>query len=161
VFGNGGVVAVNGGGGGEEEAFHAGGGGGFEDVEQAGDVEGDAFVGGGDGFGDADEGGKVIDVVDAGEGGAEEFAVEDGASDEAGADAVEVALVAGAEVVEDEDFGVVLEGFGDVAADETAAAGDEDFFHVVTVVLCNPFRVVFINEPNPRVALADSGNPGL
>ena len=98
-----GVVAIDGGGAGEHEFSDAGGGGGFEHVEQAEDVDFDAFARAGHGLGHGDHGGEVEDEVHALHGVIDSGAVGDAAFDEGVGEAVEVVAVAGAEVVEHDD----------------------------------------------------------
>ena len=66
------------------------------------------------------------DEIDALHGAAHSGAVGDSALDEGVVEAVEVAAVAGAEVVENDDVGSALEVFDEMAADEAGAASDED-----------------------------------
>jgi len=124
-------VAVHAGGGTEDETLATGVAGGEEEVEGAGDIDvvGERWIG--DGAWDAGQRGEVEDVADAGNGAPAVVGVAEVAFDEfdVGGEGAEVVAFAGEEVVEDADgFAVADEVLGDVGADESGAAGDEESF---------------------------------
>ena len=135
-LGQAGVVAIGAAAGGVGEAFHLGVARGDQHVEEAGDVGGV----GGDGVGQAArhaaQGGLVQDMVHPGTGACAVFQRADVAFDELeagplrGGDEplhfIQVALVAGGEVVEPDHALVELEqGLQQVGADEAGHAGDK------------------------------------
>ena len=89
------------------------------------------------GFGDADHCGKMKDVIRVLHGARDGFAVADVTADEFHVESVQILLVSGAEVVEDADFRLALEGFRDMAADESGASCDQNS-HFFSSFLISP-----------------------
>ena len=69
----------------------------------------------------------MVDLIDAPHGFIEFGAIQDRPFDQGMLETSQVATMAGAEVVEDDDLGLALEMFDDVRTDEAGTAGDEDF----------------------------------
>lgn len=135
-FGEGWVVAVGAAAGGVGEALHLGVASGYQHVEEAADVGGVGGGGVGQAAGDAAQGGLVQHVVHAVTGFLAVFWIADVALPELevgplgwgnqGSDFVQVALVAGGEVVQPHHALVELEqGFKQIAANKAGRAGNE------------------------------------
>jgi len=86
-------------------------------VEGAGDVQLDALARPEHGLRDRDHGGQVEHLVDPAQGLVERGAVEDRAFDQAVLEAGEVAAMAAAEIIEDDDFRPALEVLDDMGAE--------------------------------------------
>ena len=69
----------------------------------------------------------MVNLVDAPHGFIELGPIKDRPFNQGMLEPGQVATMAGAEVVEDDDLGLALEMFDDVRTDEAGAAGDEDF----------------------------------
>ena len=126
--------AVGGAGRGEADAFNAVGAHGLEDVESGDGVLLEVLAGVLPAVFDVGVGGEVEDKVGAPHGGGQGGQVEIVAADEAKLrvlfGAVEEAFLAGGEVIPASDSGAVSEKtVGEIGANETGDAGDEDVLH--------------------------------
>src|SRR5690606_6903018 len=122
-------IAIDGGRRGEDDPSNASVAGGNEQVQRAGDVDGKRGLRIGDRARDGGQGTLVIDQLDAVDGAAEVVLVAEVAFHQLNivGDVVEVAAVAGGEVVEDADVLAIGEEAGDeMGANESGAAGDEN-----------------------------------
>ena len=127
VLRHGGIVPVNRGGRAEAELAHAGGRGFLQHVEQTDDVQGHALVRPRNRFGHAHQRRQMKDTVNAANRRPHRVAIENRPLDEARPRAGEIFTSPGAEIVEHAHLGPAAQLCGEVTADETRAAGDENF----------------------------------